>query len=105
MPVVRLSAEQASHLLAEGEIDCVDVGEAHEWALGHVPGARHVPLGLFLRDPRGHLHQDKVLFVCTQGVRSLTAAAAALSHGCREVYCLEGGTIVWVRLGFPTERG
>ncbi len=105
MPVVRLSAEQASHLLAEGAIDLVDVRELHEWAAGHLPGARHVPLRAFLRDPRGHLRQDKVLFVCTQGVRSLTAAAAAVNHGCREVYCLEGGTVTWVRLGFPMELG
>jgi rhodanese-related sulfurtransferase len=104
VPVVRLSAQQASHLLAEGEIDCVDVCEPHEWVRGHVPGARHVPLRIFLRDPRGHLRQDKVLFVCAQGVRSLTAAAAAANHGCREVYYLEGGTIDWARLGFPMER-
>ena len=105
MPVVHLSADRACHLLAQGGIDLVDVREPHEWASGHLPGARHVPLGTFLRDPRAHLLQDRVIFVCSHGVRSLTAAAAASSLGCREVYSLEGGTVAWTRLGFPVERG
>ncbi len=103
MPVVSVSAEQASHMLAEGDCDLVDVREPHEWAAGHLPGARHVPLASFLRNPTQHLVQDKVMFVCAHGGRSFAAAIAAANHGMREVYNLDGGTVAWVQLGFPLE--
>jgi rhodanese-related sulfurtransferase len=51
MPVHRITPEEAVHLLAHDGVDLVDVREPHEWASGHIPGARHVPLGTLLRDP------------------------------------------------------
>ena len=104
MPVVRVGPEEASHLLAEGDVDRVDVREPDEWALGHMPGARHVPLGLLLREPDRHLRQDRVIFVCGHGVRSLTAAHVATSRGYAKVFSLDGGVDGWHSAGFPIER-
>ncbi len=103
MPVVRISADQASHMLAAGEFDLVDVREPFEWARGHLPGARLVPLERFLRNPFSHLARDRVIFVCAHGLRSITAAQVALGCGLVEVYSIDGGTETWVRLGYPLE--
>jgi rhodanese-related sulfurtransferase len=104
MPVRRIGPGEASHLLAEGDWDLVDVSEPVEWEGGRLPGSRHVPLGKLLRDPAGSLRQDRVIFVCAHGVRSLTAAAVAASRGLAEVCSLDGGTVGWAEAGFPVER-
>jgi len=104
VPVHHISVEQASHMLAEGGFDLVDVRELFEWATGHLPGARHVPLERLLRHPASHLPRDRVIFVCGHGMRSLTAAAVALSLGLSEIYSIDGGTEHWASRGFPLER-
>jgi rhodanese-related sulfurtransferase len=104
MPVVRLSPDEASHLLAEDDVDLVDVREPQEWALGHIPGSRHVPLGTLMREPKRHLKSDRVIFVCAHGVRSLTAAAVAAHEGFQVVFSLEGGVDGWAQAGYPVVR-
>jgi rhodanese-related sulfurtransferase len=105
MPVVRLTPCEASHLLAEDDFDLVDVREPQEWVLGHIPGARHVPLGRLMREPGRHLRRDRVIFVCAHGVRSLTAAAVAAHHGYLRVFSMDGGIEEWARSGYPVEQG
>ncbi len=105
MPIRRVGPVEASHLLADGMVDLVDVREPHEWLVAHLPGARHVPLGLFLHSPEPHLRAARTLFVCAHGIRSVTAAAVAERHGCAEAYSLDGGVLAWARAGFPLERG
>ncbi|HTP50755.1 MAG TPA: rhodanese-like domain-containing protein [Anaeromyxobacteraceae bacterium] len=104
MPVLRVTPEEASHLLAEGDFDLVDVREPDEWALGHMPGARHVPLGQLMREPSRHLRHDRVIFVCGHGVRSLTAAQIASKMGYDRVFSVDGGIASWSAAGFPVER-
>lgn len=89
--------------MAAGGVDVVDVRDRHEWADGHLPGARNVPLHDLKSDPRGHLPRDRVLFVCARGMRSQTAALAAEAIGLREVYSLDGGTLAWAHARKPIE--
>ena len=107
MPVLRITPEEAVHLLANDDVDLVDVREPHEWAEGHIPGARHVPLGLLLRDPeRGLLRgRERAIFVCAHGIRSITAAAAASQRGCEKAFSLDGGVVAWAEAGLPIEVG
>src|SRR5262245_51450128 len=94
---------EADSLIAAGGVDVVDVRGPDEWASGHVPGARLLPLADLREDPRAGLPRDRVLFVCAQGVRSQSAATLAEAIGLREVYSLEGGTLGWARAGLPIE--
>lgn len=103
--MTRLSTAEAARLLSEGDVDLVDVREPSEWAGGHLPGARHVPLGALVRAPPAHLPRDRVVFVCAHGVRSLTACAIAERAGLREVYSLDGGTAAWASEGRPIVHG
>ena len=103
MPTI-LSAKDAEALITGGDVQVIDVREPAEYAAGHVPGARLLPLAQIKADPRSHLAGDRMLFVCAKGVRSLTAAQLAESIGVREVWSLEGGTIAWAHAGLPIER-
>jgi rhodanese-related sulfurtransferase len=102
--VKSLSPEEVHALCAAGGVDVIDVREPHEWIGGHLAGARLVPLGTFLRDPRANVHGDRAIFVCAHGLRSVTASLAAEVAGVREVFNLDGGIMWWVARGLPLAR-
>jgi rhodanese-related sulfurtransferase len=104
MPVRRVSVEEAKKLIDGGGVDLVDVREPAEFKAGHLPGARHVPLGELQRDPARALPKDDVVFVCGHGVRSLTAGQIALAVGKARVYSIDGGTAGWIAAGLPVDR-
>jgi rhodanese-related sulfurtransferase len=97
--VQALSPQQANELISRGEVEVIDVRDASEWAGGHLPGARLLPLEQLRQNPAAALQRDSVLFVCAAGVRSETAARVAASHGLKKVYSLRGGTRAWVKAG------
>jgi rhodanese-related sulfurtransferase/transcriptional regulator with XRE-family HTH domain len=94
--VVTVAPHDAQELIAKGDIDVIDVREPNEWATGHVPGARLVPLAQVGSEKLG----PRVLFICERGGRSLKAAT---SSGVDEAYSLEGGTLAWRAAGLPIE--
>jgi len=102
--IKNVSAREAQDLIGAGGMDVVDVREPHEWATGHVPGARLIPLGQLRADPEGAHLGPKVLFVCERGGRSQHAAQLAEERGIPEVYGLEGGTLAWRAAGLPIEN-
>jgi rhodanese-related sulfurtransferase/transcriptional regulator with XRE-family HTH domain len=94
---------EAEAVLASGGVDLIDVREPDEWARGHLPGARLVPLDTLRTSGRQALPRDKVLFVCAKGGRSQSAARFAEELGLTDVSSLEGGTDAWASLGLPIE--
>jgi rhodanese-related sulfurtransferase len=99
-----ITPEQARELIAHGELDVVDVREPAEWSTGHLPGARHIPLGQLRSSPKSALPHDGVIFVCAVGARSQTAARLAQAEGFSRLYNLSGGTRGWVSAGLPLVR-
>jgi rhodanese-related sulfurtransferase len=100
--VVNVSPLRAHEMIRNGEVVVLDVRTIHEWERGHVPGARLVSLDEVRSNPTA-LPREGVLFVCAGGVRSQTAARAAMEHGVRRVYSLAGGTLSWSKAGLPLE--
>jgi rhodanese-related sulfurtransferase len=96
-----LTAPQAHELMAHGDVEVIDVREPHEWRSGHLPGARHIPLGQLRQGAKSVLTRDGVIFVCAAGVRSQTAARLAEAVGLTHVYNLAGGTRSWQSAGLP----
>jgi rhodanese-related sulfurtransferase len=95
-----LTAQQANDLIAAGKVQVVDVRDPAEWAGGHLPNARLVPLEQLSANPKKSLPKDNVLFVCAAGTRSQTAARIATGLGLKNVYSLNGGTRGWLKNGF-----
>lgn len=96
-----LSARELEALAVGQDVDIVDVRQPREWATGHVPGARLVPLEELRADPEGTLPRDSVVFVCAKGARSQVAAKIAERRGLRDIYSLDGGTRAWQQAGLP----
>ncbi|CAM5338521.1 MULTISPECIES: rhodanese-like domain-containing protein [Streptomyces] len=82
----------------------VDVREPHEYATGHVPGARLMPLRT-VAVRCGELPADRPVYViCASGNRSRTAADLMTSRGI-DAYSVIGGTGAWARSGHPIAAG
>jgi rhodanese-related sulfurtransferase len=97
-----VSVHDLKAALDDGEAVVVDVREPDEFAQGHVPGARLVPLqtvpGLV-----GELPADEpVYLVCAVGARSAQAAMFLAQHGVDAVN-VDGGTRDWMVAGYPVE--
>jgi len=99
--ILPITPHAAQELLARGEVEVVDVREAHEWATGHIPGARRVGLNELRRNPKAALPRHGIVFVCAAGVRSETAARIAVTHGLTRVYNLTAGMRGWAKAGLP----
>lgn len=101
--IVEVSAEEARTKEKAGAV-LVDVRELHEWNEGHIPGARHIPLGSLARRV-GELDPAKeIIAVCRSGNRSVTAAMILQRAGYSKVSSMAGGMISWMRHRFPTTR-
>lgn len=88
---------------AEGAL-VVDVREPDEYASGHVPGARSVPLDS-VPDRLGELPKDQPVYVvCKSGGRSAKGAEVMAQAGL-DARSVDGGTAGWIESGRPVETG
>jgi len=91
--------EARGFLSAHPEALVLDVREAEEWNddLGHIDGARRIPLGeLPARLGEIETWKDKpVVVVCRAGVRSRNACRVLTAAGFQQVMNLEGGMVAW----------
>jgi rhodanese-related sulfurtransferase/transcriptional regulator with XRE-family HTH domain len=99
-----LDPKGAQLVISQGNVDVIDVREPNEFASGHLPGARNVPLSEIKANPKGTLTSPRLLLVCAKGMRSATAAQLADELGLPEVFSLEGGTQAWDAAGLPLEH-
>jgi len=93
----------ATRLINDSHAIVLDVREPAEFAAGHLPNARNIPLAE-LAARVGDLPQGKpVLVCCASGARS-GRAAAVLKKGGREVFNLDGGVQAWRQAGLPVVK-
>ena len=101
--------ELQPHWLEENldRVQVVDVREPAEFdgPLGHVLGAKLVPLGALLART-GEIAKDKaIVTVCRSGARSAQATVLLRSAGFEQVANLSGGMLRWRAQRFPVEGG
>jgi glyoxylase-like metal-dependent hydrolase (beta-lactamase superfamily II)/rhodanese-related sulfurtransferase len=97
------------HALEEhaGEVQILDVREPDEFdgPLGHIRGAKLIPLGT-LAKRAGELSKDKpIVAVCRAGGRSAQATVILQREGFANVANLTGGMLRWRAEGHPVEGG
>ena len=101
-PLKNCTAAHANELLRDGAV-LIDVREPHEFAGGHIRGARNVPSSAVKDGKAPGVAGRVVVFCCASGIRTILNAGklAALVSG--EGYVLEGGLSAWRNAGLPVE--
>jgi rhodanese-related sulfurtransferase len=91
----------------------LDVREAEEFSLGHLPDALLIPRGMLepkaaldspARDPQLSDPERPIIAYCGSGARSALAAATLQQLGFSQVRSLAGGIEAWTQEGRPIVR-
>ncbi|MET0320428.1 MAG: rhodanese-like domain-containing protein [Duganella sp.] len=103
----RASPADVTLLINRSKATIVDVREAKDFAVGHLPDAKNIPLADF--DKRiGELDKFKsksVVVVCqTGGMRAATAANKLAKAGFTDVVTLDGGIAAWQKANLPLKK-
>jgi len=104
--VSSLSTAEALRLINDQEALILDVRDGGEYKEGHIPQARHIPLGA-LRDRLGELTKAKdkpIVVYCRNGATSQAACAQIKKSGIADVYSLSGGLSAWQEANLPVSR-
>lgn len=98
---------EATRLLNQGaNVLVLDVRDAADYAAGHLPRARNVPLKE-IAGRAGEFAKYKakpVIVTCKTGARSGAAARALRAAGFEQVYQLKGGVAAWQQASLPLEK-
>ena len=98
-----VSVTEGLGLLGDPDVVILDVREAHERQLGHIPESIHASRGFleFVADPDGPMHNPllspdkRVVVYCGTGGRSALAAKTLKDMGFSRVASLAGGFQAW----------
>lgn len=101
-----VSPIEATLLINREDAVIVDIREQAEFAKGHIPNARHLPLGELERRS-GELEKFRsrpLIVYCATGARSAAAIAALRKAGFEKLFNLRGGLLEWEKAGQPVTR-
>ena len=96
-----VSRDEAQKLIEDGA-QVIDVRTDHEWDVGRIAGATHLPLDE-LAQRAGEIDKERpVLLYCRGGNRS-TMAATALADAGYDAAKLGEGIVGWAEAGLPID--
>jgi rhodanese-related sulfurtransferase len=101
-----VSAQQAVQLINRKDAVVLDVRDAAEFATGHIPNARHMPVAELdqrLKEIEKY-KQRPIVVACRSGNRSVAACALLRKQGFAEVFSLKGGIQGWQQANMPIEK-
>ncbi len=94
--------QEVSKLLADGEIQLIDVRETYENDAGRIAGGRLIELGRLTSEAHTIDQGRPVVFYCRSGARSAMATQAFAEAG-YDAHNMAGGIIAWDAEGLPLE--
>lgn len=103
MPISEIEVSELAQRVAEGAL-VIDVREPDEYAAGHVPGAKLVPLATVPDNLDAFNTDGPTYVICAVGGRSMRACEYAADHDL-EVVNVAGGTKGWLAAGHEFVTG
>jgi rhodanese-related sulfurtransferase len=102
-----LSPTQATLLINREDARVIDVRAADEYASGHLPDSRNIPLEqLEARAEEIDKFKDTpLILVCQTGTRALNACKQLQKQGFAKAHNLAGGIAGWRAAGLPLRKG
>ena len=102
----QISTLEATRLMNQGATLVLDVRDAPDFASGHLPRARHIPMQeLSKRVEEIGKYKDKpVIVTCRNGSRAGAASRFLKRAGFTAVYQLKGGLAAWQQASLPVEK-
>jgi rhodanese-related sulfurtransferase len=97
---------EATRLMNQGGVLVLDVRDEKEFAAGHLPKARHIPV----RELSARLSElakfkaKPVIVTCKSGPRAAAACRLLRQSGFGSVYQLRGGVPAWQQASLPLEK-
>jgi len=97
---------EATRLMNQGVCLILDVRDAKEFAAGHLPRARHIPVrDLATRLEELAKYREKSVIVSARSNVQAAGAVRALKRaGFKAVYQLKGGVAAWQQASLPVEK-
>ena len=103
--VKEVDPSEVKPLVGNG-VPIIDVREAEEFAIAHLPGAKHVPRGYLESriDAAVPDRKQRVILYCATGQRSALAAHTLMTElGFEDVVSMTGGITLWKDRGYDVE--
>ncbi|BCO27945.1 sulfurtransferase [Rhodoferax lithotrophicus] len=105
--VQEVSVDQAEEAIRDADV-LVDVREADEYAVGHLPGAVHISRGMlefkFSANPALQSRDLHIVLYCKTSGRAALAALALHDMGYLNVKSILGGFDAWAAAGKPVAK-
>jgi len=97
---------EATRLMNQGSTLVLAVGDDKDYAAGHLPRARHIPVrDLPSRVEEIAKYREKAVIVSARSNAQAAAALRALKRaGFKTVYQLKGGISAWQQASLPLEK-
>jgi len=101
-----VSALELPQLQRDGKSIIIDVNEAKDFSVRHLPEAINIPLANINSENKDLMkHKEATaIVVCETGSRSNKAAKQLLSLGFSNVNILRGGILSWTKENLPVAR-
>ncbi|HUQ27028.1 MAG TPA: rhodanese-like domain-containing protein [Usitatibacter sp.] len=102
----QLGTLDATRLMNQAGALVLDVREGDDYAAGHLPRARHIPLSQLSKrvDEIGKFREKPVLVTCRSGTRAGAASRVLKAAGFKSVFELRGGLNAWQQASLPVEK-
>ena len=96
----------ATRLMNQGSTLVLDIRDGADYAAGHLPRARHIPLRELAKrvDEIGKFKAKPVIVTCKSGTRAGVACRLLKRAGFTNVYQLKGGLNAWQQASLPLEK-
>jgi rhodanese-related sulfurtransferase len=97
---------EATRLMNQGTTLILDIREGDDYAAGHLPRARHIPLAQLSKrlDEIGKFKDKTVIVTCRTGTKAASASRLLRQAGFKNVFELRGGVSAWQQASLPVEK-